>query len=1039
MKYIANHKTNNVQVKKIVFGIVLLTMFIHGFSQEKNFSAKESYLEAESDLLYEEYSEALPLYLKLYKQDTSNYNFCFKVGLCYLNVPYEKQYSIKYLEKAVNNISKDYKSNSVKEKQAPVDAIFYLGNAYRVNNQLDKALDKYYQFKKLLDPEVFDEELVNDQIKSIERAKKYEKNPIYFDAKNIGEPINSKFAQTNAVVSADENTMVYNVKLQFYDALYFSKKENGKWGEPVNIIPDLGVDGDVYATGISGDGKELFIYRNDNYDGNLYVTRFANGKWTPIKKLNDNINTKFWESHASVSPDGKTLYFTSNRAGGFGGLDIYTATRTNVAQDNWTNVRNIGPEINTPFNEETPFISQDGQLLFFSSYGHFNMGGYDIFYSTLLSDGKWSVPLNMGYPLNTPDDDLFFAPEQNGQFGYMCRYYPNKGNFGKTDVYRVEVFTSQHPRKFILKGMVSLPTDFKVESLIIAKIVNKSTRDTILRVNVNKQTGQFDANLAAGDYQVITEGEGLSKSVENISINGNQENNEVAVNTTLKVKSIEKETVKNSIVESKIKPISFDKSFFKVTNGSEIAIPLYLDKDSKVTVDISLDSAFKKKDKFKIKSNPQDYKFTPVPGKNVLKFSSVSPTGDKSDGEVVIFYDNSDELLSEGEQAQRLSDKQMQANYIKSLLEAQASGNLKSEIAGIDVIGENLTSLDELGSFLKNKAKTGNYQPSEVDSLIKKYNTNQPKAASLLVNGFEAISDSIARLYIDSLKISNDKNSVAEVINYLLNHSKSDSVGRKQLLKASSRLANLGDAYYYLLALRKVTSGNLKGLLDSLNLTKEHIKSPDELLDYLLNKSAKANYTQDDVYKAFLVIPTFTKSPVELLNALKDLSDGKMKDFLSSINLDKENVKTTSDLGLVLFEKAKSSGIPLKDLIKLYFKANSKAYFKQLLKDIETFASGRLKKTLDGIDWKSKNINSVNELLDLLLKSQHDYDFTRDLFQLFSYIASKNLMNADDFNPTQSKGFFNNMLTVGLTSALAILLILFFIFIFRKKRKNKER
>jgi tetratricopeptide (TPR) repeat protein len=371
-------------------------------------SLKELFLEAESYFLYEEYTEALPLYLKINKQQPNNDNINFKIGVCYLNIPYEKEKSIEYLEKAVKNIHPYAKPTSLKETMAPPDAMYYLGNAYRINNQLDKALTTYNKFKDKLDPTVYDDNLVNDQIVSIKNAKKLAKKPVYFEKTNLGDVINSKSTEFNAVVSSDETVLVYNVKLQFYDALFYTTKVNGRWSPPINIIPDLGVDGDVYATSISADGKELYIYRSDNFDGNLYVSVFKNGRWNPVVKLNENINTKYWESHACIAADGKTLYFTSNRKGGNGGLDIYKATRTNF--DDWGNVTNLGPEINSPFNEETPFITDDGKTLFFSSYGHFNMGGYDIFYSTLLDDGKWSSPLNLGYPINSTDDDVFFVP-----------------------------------------------------------------------------------------------------------------------------------------------------------------------------------------------------------------------------------------------------------------------------------------------------------------------------------------------------------------------------------------------------------------------------------------------------------------------------------------------------------------------------------------------------------------------------------------------------------------------------------------------------
>ena len=179
----------------------------------------------------------------------------------------------------------------------------------------------------MLDPLVYDVELVDAQIEACNVAALQESNPMYFISANLGEPINDRFEESNPVVSGDESVIAFTRKLQFYDAVFCCRKVNGKWSEPENLTASFGVDGNTYTTGISYNGDELFVYRSDNFDGNLYVSKYKNNKWSKLEKLNANINTKYWESHASLSKDGKTLYFTSNRAGGYGGLDIYKSER----------------------------------------------------------------------------------------------------------------------------------------------------------------------------------------------------------------------------------------------------------------------------------------------------------------------------------------------------------------------------------------------------------------------------------------------------------------------------------------------------------------------------------------------------------------------------------------------------------------------------------------------------------------------------------------------------------------------------------------
>ena len=1006
------------------------------YCQEKQ-SAKDMFLEAESNFLYEEFNEALPLYLKLSKADPSNDNLNFKIGVCYLNIPYEKEKSINYLLKAAKNINLQYKVNDLSEHQAPLDALFYLGNAYRINNQLDEALKYYNEFKQKLDPTVYDENIVNEQINAIDRAKKLESSPIFFEAKNLGPDINSRFAESNAVVSGNDSSLIYNVKLQFYDALYYTTKANGAWQTPSNIIPDLGVDGDVYSTGLSYDGKELFIYRSDNFDGNLYVSRLVNNKWTPIKKLNENINTKYWESHASVSKDGKMLYFTSNRKGGYGGLDIYSATRNNTELDDWENVKNLGPEINTAYNEETPFISEDGKTLFFSSYGHYNIGGYDIFYSTLLDSGKWSVPLNMGYPMNTTDDDIFFMPVHDGSFAYISRYYPND-NYGKTDVYHVELYSSQHPRKFLLKGILNIPLDIKNDknSQITAQLINKTTHDTLNLIKIDPSLGKFDTKLTAGDYDLIIDGKGIQKKSEEFSIKSNQPNSEVTINSSIKA-------LKNESVESKVEPIEnlsaismFNKTFYKVYDSKKLLIELNLPKGTKVTVNIYSDSTFLRTEKFEINRKNYKYGFIPVPGKNVLKFKAVSPDNQIAEGEVIVIYEPVADELSKQELALQLAKKQKSLLYAKNMMGVFAEGDLKNQLDKLDIYKENISSLEELTAYLKNRAQFNNYKGSDVDSMVINYNANQPVAAHLLINAINYLLSDSLKPVLDSLVNSKSKLTVDDVIKYLIRKSREKDEIRFNLLAATSRLADAGSAYYYYLALKKVTRENLKSFLDTLSLNKEHINSPEVLLDYLLSHASQAGYSTDDVYKAFLIIPAYTNSPAELLNSMIAKSSGKLQEFLKHINLNEKQVKTTSELGMLLFERAKAANISLRELIDLLIKVNSDYYFKQLVDDLYKFSSGKLKDLLSSIDLGKENINTSSELMNLILSRVNDKEIYDELITIFSQIASKNLLKADSFKPLVRQRLQFSPFMIGLFSVFFILLVVILFYAFRRNKEN---
>ena len=353
---------------------ILLLAFLlfcqYAFTQQEE-NLKDLFLYAESEFLFEQYAEALPNYLRINKQNPDNDNINFKIGVCYLNDPYEKDKAIAFLEKAVKNINPKFKENSFKETGAPLEAYYYLGNAYRINDQLEKAIDTYEYFKNQADPERYDLELVNKQIMDCKNALDLKTRPVDFNIENLGDRINTRFSDVQPVISGDETRLVYVQKQAFYDALAYSEKIEGEWSFPRILMEELQVDEDVYPTSLSYDGKTLFIYRNDNFTGNLYTSSYVNGKWSPLTKLNEHINTKYWESHASLNKAGDTLYFTSNRKEGYGGLDIYYSVKG--SNHDWGRAVNLGATVNTPYNEETPFITADGKTLYFSSYGHYNM------------------------------------------------------------------------------------------------------------------------------------------------------------------------------------------------------------------------------------------------------------------------------------------------------------------------------------------------------------------------------------------------------------------------------------------------------------------------------------------------------------------------------------------------------------------------------------------------------------------------------------------------------------------------------------------
>jgi outer membrane protein OmpA-like peptidoglycan-associated protein len=398
---------------------------------------KQVFLDAEYFFLYEDYNEALYSYNTVYKrgyQDNANINF--RIGQCYLNISGEKQKAIPYLEKASQDVYAKYQEGSFKETHAPINAYYFLGNAYRINNQLDKAISAYEKFIELTDPKATKEiNLARNEIAACNFASELIKNPQKVDISNVGRPISTGSNDFFPVVSSDESMIVYNSAQKFYDAVFFSKKLNNKWTPPRNITPEIQSDGNQYVSSISFDGNELFLRIEDNFEANILVSNYENGKWSKSVPLNKNINTKYFEGNACISKDKKTLFFSSNRTGGLGSLDIYKSELN--AKGEWGPAQNLGNIINTEYNEDSPFITEDGKRLYFVSQGHNTIGGYDIFYSDLNPDGTWSVPVNIGYPLNTTDDNIFFQPVQNGDIAYTNLF--SKDGFGYDDIFKIVI------------------------------------------------------------------------------------------------------------------------------------------------------------------------------------------------------------------------------------------------------------------------------------------------------------------------------------------------------------------------------------------------------------------------------------------------------------------------------------------------------------------------------------------------------------------------------------------------------------------------
>jgi tetratricopeptide (TPR) repeat protein len=939
---------------------------------------QEIFVSAQSDFLYEDFAEALPAYNRLIKMYPENDHLRYKIGICLLNDPFQKEKSIEYLEKAVKSASKDFKENTLKETRTPLDAWFYLGNAYRVNNQLDKALNAYQKFREILDPDVYDADLVDEQITACRNAQRLMKEPMDVDFRDIGEPVNSRYSELNAVVSGNEKSMLFIRQTAFQPQIFYTEKKENEWSEPRNIMFEVGSDGDLFPTSISFDGKEAFFYGNDNMLGTLYSSRLVNGSWTKAKPLNDKINTKYWESHASISSDGLTLYFTSNRKGGQGGLDIYKATRT--PGGDWGTPENLGANLNTRYNEESPFISEDGEILYFSSYGHFNMGGYDVFYSSLLEDGKWSKPLNAGYPINTTDDDLFFVPLSNGTVAYMPRY-EQKTSLGRMDIYRFDIYSSMHPRKFKLKGIVRLEgTATPANNPVMLRLFDRVKADTLQEIRITRDAGDYSLDLPAGEYDLMITSDGFIPRIEKLVIPANGKNADLSLTSRLQA-----EEKKMSQGKEQEQPPSFLKLLGSkeiiISSGEPLKIQLELKRGSILDITSWVDSKPYRAEKLEATREKITYIYQPKPGLNLLEFKLTGLDKVIHRDTLIIRYDDGSSALNRTADSLLNTIGPDDLQVLLRSMRQKADGNLKTLLDQLDLQKEQISSVDQLVKYLLEHATQGGYTENDVIGLLRKLSAEM---------------------------------SLSDYLNLLIS----------------------------------LSEGNLHTTLSGINLEKDSIADAWELAQYLLKNTTRGNYTEDNVIHLLTRAASLdAQKPVEFLKKMLAFGDNSMDSFLKNFVLNAKKVKDNYELIDLIRSKAAVYGIPVDEITRLLVQMGSTWSLNDYRNKLLPWASGKLRKFLESIDFRKEGIYSPGQLIDYLLKnaSKGGYTIEELLKMLLGYTSSvaAPLEEKPVSPPVEpSKGNTANnskMLLYGFggIAGLGVLFFLLILFIRKQKRKNQ--
>jgi len=486
---------------KRIITLFLAILVVSGLSAQKtigkNWSAEDQKKLKSASVLMENsfYKTAWARYTELLTSHPEELYLKYKLGLCGLYINEKHKEALQYLTDVY-----------AADKKA-MDIEFYLAVLYHRTYQFDKSIELANKLlaDKKLNPK--DKGGIEELIKHSKNGQLLVQKPNDVRIENIGATINTEASEYAPVITSDEETMYFTYRGKeclgglfdmnnnpdpdgdYNEDVFVAKKIDGVWQKPESVIELNTIDNDA-AIAISNNGQELFLFKATETDnGDIYVSKLENGKFEVSERLKGNVNTNSWEGSVTQSSDNRKIIFASERAGGFGGKDLYVAYR--MPDNTWGNVKNLGSTVNTEKDEDAPFIHPDGRSLIFSSEGHNTMGGFDIFVSDLDEiDSTWRSPVNLGYPVNSTNDDIFYVISADGKKGYYSSIKTD--GFGDHDIYTVEpAIASKKSSLTVIKGKMT-------ENLF--PIENGEINVTVM--NDGRNFGSFKPNPNSGHYLV---------------------------------------------------------------------------------------------------------------------------------------------------------------------------------------------------------------------------------------------------------------------------------------------------------------------------------------------------------------------------------------------------------------------------------------------------------------------------------------------------------------------------------------------------------
>jgi len=474
------------------------------------------------------YRDARELYLSANKYNPDNAELNYKIGITYLFSD-DKFESQEYLENAFN----------LKENVAG-DIRYMLGQSYHLTLEFDNAIQQYQEYLENLEPkeQATVRNTITKLIQECRNGKELVASPSRVIINNLGGEVNSAGDDYNPIFTPGDSALYFTSRRQhnkkakrspidnkFFEDIYVTSSMGEGWdsarymGKPVSLKKH-----NTAAVGLSPDGTILYIYQGHKDGGAISQSEWKGDKWSSMKNVSSKFKSKWRETTVSQSPDGKEFFFVSdNEKETLGGKDIFIAKMN--ASGRWEDPVNIGDDLNTPYDEEAVFISPDGNTLYFSSKGHNTMGGFDVFRSERNDLGEWSFPENLGYPVNSPDDDLFYKLTPESRYAY---YSANRmGGFGGKDIYRIlylgeEKEMLMSTEDLLIAGIFetekqgfftpSLPVDIDTSFIVTGKIFDSKSSGgvqakidfidvdvgKVVATSVSSDSGLYRASLPEG-------------------------------------------------------------------------------------------------------------------------------------------------------------------------------------------------------------------------------------------------------------------------------------------------------------------------------------------------------------------------------------------------------------------------------------------------------------------------------------------------------------------------------------------------------------